>query len=198
MEDCTFRHYLTSNVDLDIHDLESCLELERVLHFKKGEFIVQEGQVSQYTYFVEKGLLRSYHIDAKGKEHLLQFAPEGWFISDHGSMFSNEPSPYFIQALEDTSAYRISDNFFNHLTKISPEFSQFNTNLLHNHVSHLQKRIIQLIANTAEERYLDFIEMYPDILLRVPQSMVASYLGIAPESLSRIRKELAERNFQKA
>ncbi len=196
MQDCKFRNYLTTNADIDISLMESCLSLQRLKHFDKNDFIVREGELCQYTYFVEKGLLRLYSIDKRGREHLLQFAPEGWFISDHGNMYSNQPSSFFIQALEPSTVYQISDDFFDQLGRKSPEFSQFNTKLLHNHISGLQKRILQLISNTAEERYLSFVEMYPDILLRVPQTMVASYLGIAPESLSRIRRELAERNFK--
>lgn len=197
MKDCKFRNYLTSNIDIDIHQLEQCLSFQEVKNFKKGVYLLQEGDICKYAYFVEKGLLRAYFIDDKGKEHLLQFAPEGWFIADHDSMYYRKPSAYFIQALEDTTAYQLNDDFFEHLARGNQAFSQFNTKLLHNHISHLQKRIIQLISATAEDRYLSFTQMYPDILLRVPQTMVASYLGITPESLSRIRKELALKNFRK-
>lgn len=78
-----------------------------------------------------------------------------------------------------------------------PSFVEFNNKLLHNHIRHLQERIKQLLSATAEERYVDFIEMYPDILQRVSQTMIASYLGITPESLSRVRKELAEKYYKK-
>ena len=83
------------------------------------------------------------------------------------------------------------------LAEQNKSFLKFNNKLLHNHIRHLQKRITQLLSATAEERYLDFIKIYPDILLRVPQSMVASYLGITPESLSRVRKDLAVQHFKK-
>ncbi len=197
MKDCKFRNYLTSNIDIDIHQLEQCLSYQEVKTFKKGAHLLQEGDICKYAYFVEKGLLRTYYIDDKGKEHLLQFAPEGWFITDHDSMYYQKPSAYYIQALEDSTVHQLSNSFFEHLASQNQDFSQFNTRLLHNHISHLQRRIIQLISATAEDRYLSFTQMYPDILLRVPQTMVASYLGITPESLSRIRKDLALRNFYK-
>lgn len=195
MKDCKFRNYLTSNIDIDIHQVEECLSFQEIKNIKKGTFLLREGEICQHAYFVEHGLLRTFSIDDKGKEHLLQFAPEGWFIADHDSLYFKKPSLYFIQALEDSTIYQLNDNFFDHMASKNHAFSQFNTKLLHNHISQLQKRIIQLISATAEDRYLTFTHLYPDIPLRVPQTMVASYLGITPESLSRIRKELAQKNF---
>ena len=90
----------------------------------------------------------------------------------------------------------MGEDFEPSLSKKLANFSAFNTKLLHNHISHLQERIDLLLGATAEERYLHFIKMYPDILLRVPQTMVASYLGITPEGLSRVRKDLAQKNFR--
>ena len=89
----------------------------------------------------------------------------------------------------------MDENILLTLSKSDPQFLEFNNKLLHNHIRHLQKRITQLLSATAEERYLDFIKIYPDLLLRVPQTLIASYLGITPESLSRVRKELASKNF---
>ncbi|MCB0687946.1 MAG: Crp/Fnr family transcriptional regulator, partial [Saprospiraceae bacterium] len=144
-----------------------------------------------------KGLLRQFAIDEKGKEHIIQFAPENWFVSDRDSVYFKEPSQYFIQTLENSSIVLIDDNFLNNLSQKVPAFVDFNTRLLHNHIRHLQNRINLLLSASAESRYLDFIKIYPDILLRVPQTMVAAYLGITPESLSRVRKNLAQKNFQK-
>lgn len=104
---------------------------------------------------------------------------------------------YYIQALEDSKLVLIDEKFMHLLAQKIPDFTDFNNKLLHNHIRQLQKRINLLLSANAEERYLQFTEMYPDILLRVPQIMVASYLGITPESLSRVRKELAHRNFRK-
>lgn len=195
MRDCKLSIFLTTNIDMDVLSIEKCLSQQKTRRFKKGEMIVQEGSICKYTFFVESGLLRIYSVDEKGKEHLLQFAPEGWFITDHDSFFYQKPSVYNIQALENTEAYLLDEDFFNQLSIQHHEFGSFNTRLLHNHISQLQKRITYLIAHTAEERYLNFTQLYPDLLLRVPQTMVASYLGITPESLSRIRKELAQKNF---
>lgn len=162
----------------------------------KNEIILRQGEFCKYTFFVAKGLLRAYTINENGKEHILQFAPEEWFISDRSSVLFNDPSLQFIEAVEESEAILIESEVFEKLSDLSSEFQHFNMFLLHNHIRHLQKRINQLLSASAEERYMDFIKMYPDILLRVPQWMVASYLGITPESLSRVRKDLAAKNFK--
>ncbi|HRN48433.1 MAG TPA: Crp/Fnr family transcriptional regulator [Niabella sp.] len=163
----------------------------------KSEFILKRGDAQSKFYYVQKGLLRYYSIDEKGKEHILQFAPEGWFISDRQSACLNLKSDFFIDALEDSELMMISEAYIINLTKSNQEFLELNNKLLQNHIRQLQNRINQLLSYTAEERYLEFVKTYPDILLRVPQWMVASYLGITPESLSRVRKELAEKNQKK-
>lgn len=165
-------------------------------NYSKGETILRQGEQCKYTFFIAKGLMRAYTINENGKEHILQFAPENWFISDRSSVLFNDPSSQFIEAVEDTEAILIESDIFEQLAELSAEFRHFNLFLLHNHIRHLQKRINQLLSASAEERYMDFIKMYPNIMLRVPQWMIASYLGITPESLSRVRKDLAMKNFK--
>ncbi len=187
--------FLTSNIDID-ESLKEAIEKCKSLKAGKGNFLLRQGEVCRHSLYVENGLLRYYSIDDKGKEHILQFAPETWFVTDRESAYFHQPSNYFIQALEDSSVILLDENFITELAQKNKSFLEFNNRLLHNHIRHLQNRINQLLSATAEERYLDFIKIYPDLLLRVPQSMVASYLGITPESLSRIRKDLATQNFK--
>lgn len=189
----SFENYLSENLDLEKEDVAALLSQCSRREFAKDEFLLRQGGHSHYVYFVERGLLKQYSVDAKGKEHILMFAPENWFVADRESAYFNRPSLYFIRALEDSSVVLLEEEFINRLAEKSESFLTFNNRLLNNHIRHLQKRITSLLSDTAEERYLTFIRMYPDILSRVPQSMVASYLGIMPESLSRVRKELAER-----
>ena len=163
---------------------------------EKGITLLRKGETCKHSFFVEKGLLRFYSIDKEGKEHIVQFAPENWFVTDRGSVFFNEPSDYFIDACEDSQVALIDEKFIKTALEISPEFRAYNETILQNHIRHLQNRINLLIGATAEERYLNFIKLYPDLSLRVPQWMIASYLGITPESLSRVRKELAKRHFK--
>jgi len=173
--------------------MESQLERKSV---GKNEMILRPGETCNYTFFVAKGLLRAYTLDEGGKEHILQFAPENWLISDRSTVLFDGVSEQFIEAVEDSEIILIETGFFEKLSEISPSFQRFNMLALNNHIRHLHKRINLLISASAEVRYMDFIELYPDILLRVPQWMTASYLGITPESLSRVRKELARKNFR--
>ena len=188
--------YLSSNLEVDENDILSIVNTCSVKNVKRDAFLLRENEHCKHTFFVEEGLLRQYSIDSKGKEHTISFAPENWFVSDRESAYFNESSSYYIQAQENSKVVLIDENFIAMLSERIPSFTEFNTKLLHNHIRHLQNRVNMLLSASAEERYLQFIEMYPDILLRVPQTMVASYLGITPESLSRVRKELARKNFR--
>lgn len=197
MNNFTLTTFLTSNIDIDKNILDKLVQNCKTIKISKGNFLLRQGEICKHSFFVESGLLRQYSIDNKGKEHILQFAPETWFVTDRESVYFNQPSNYFIQALEDSTVLQIDENFIVQLAQQNKSFLEFNNKLLHNHIRHLQKRVTQLLSATAEERYLDFIKIYPDILLRVPQSMVASYLGITSESLSRVRKDLAVKNFKR-
>ncbi|TXE07360.1 Crp/Fnr family transcriptional regulator [Gelidibacter salicanalis] len=189
--------YLSSNLGIDEAELLVLIAEYPIKKVKRDEFLLRANEFSKHTFFIEKGLLRQYSIDSKGKEHTISFAPENWFVSDRESVYFNSSSAYFIQAIEVSEIVMIDQAFINLLSEKLPRFTEFNNKLLHNHIRHLQNRIHMLLSSNAEERYLEFVKMYPDILLRVPQTMVASYLGITPESLSRVRKELAQKNFRK-
>lgn len=192
-----FKSYLKRNSG--ISDKEFDVLSEKLLHknIQKGEFVLRQGDVCRHSFFVNSGLLRAYTIDDSGKEHIIQFASENWIISDRSSAFFNEPSELYIDAIEDTSTVLFNTDFISLANEISSSFRKYNEMLLQNHIRQQQKRINLLISATAEQRYLNFIQLYPDLTLRVPQWMIASYLGITPESLSRVRKELANRNFTK-
>lgn len=191
-----FVKYLKRNAGLSDGELRQLTDIVASKTVGKGEFLLHEGEVCRHAFFVEKGLLRSFSIGETGKEHIIQFASENWFISDRSSTYFNKPSDFFIEAIEETKLVLIGTDFINIASEISPSFRQYNEKLLQNHIRHLQKRVNLLLGATAEKRYLDFINLYPDLMLRVPQWMIASYLGITPESLSRVRKELAKRNFK--
>jgi len=128
-----------------------------------------------------------------GKEHILEFAPEKWLLLDRASFYFDEPSEFFIDAIEPTTVAVLDEEFINIMSEISPQFRKYNERILQNHIRHLQKRIDQLVGASAEERYLHFLKNYPNLTLRAPQWMIASYLGITPESLSRVRRELTNR-----
>ncbi|RQO30592.1 cyclic nucleotide-binding protein [Taibaiella sp. KBW10] len=197
MNSFNLKTFLTTNVEIDEQTIKEHIEKLKKIRIKKGNFLLRQGDICKHSFFVEEGLLKYYSIDEKGKQHILQFAPEGWFVVDRESMFFNQPSQYFIETLEDSVVTMMDEDVFAELSLQNKDFALFNNRLLHNHIRHLQNRINLLLSATAEERYLEFVKIYPDLLLRVPQTLVASYLGITPESLSRVRKDLATRRFQK-
>ncbi len=163
---------------------------------KKGTVLLSPGDLRSENYFVNQGVLRCYSIDEKGKEHIIQFAPEDWMISDRNSSVFNEPSIFYIDAIEHTEVLIVPKDFFKQMQKLLPNILELNILMLHNSIRFMQQRINMLLSATAQERYLDFIKLYPNLTLRVPQWMIASYLGIMPESLSRVRKDLAKKHFR--
>jgi CRP-like cAMP-binding protein len=196
MNNFTLQHFLTTNTGLDEATLQQYLQHTTIKTFAKGDMLLRQGDICRHSFYVEKGLLRYYSIDEKGKEHILQFAPERWLVTDRESVYFNQPTDFFIDTLEPSQVAILPNDFFADLSAENKTFLEFNEKLLHNHIRHLQRRINLLLSASAEERYLDFISHYPDLLLRVPQWMIASYLGITPESLSRVRKDLAAKNYK--
>ncbi len=196
MEYQNFRNHLSKILGVPIASLEFCSTFYEVKQAKKNEIILREGEISDCTFFVEKGLLRMYSIDKVGKEHVIQFAPENWIISETTSQLLNEKSRFYIEAIEESTIIVTREGFFEDLSKIYPDVAEKNQRLMFNHIKNLQNRVNALISTTAEERYLEFLKKYPNLMLRAPQWMVASYLGITPESLSRVRKELAKKKFE--
>ncbi|MCD1117198.1 Crp/Fnr family transcriptional regulator [Chryseobacterium turcicum] len=188
-------NYLAKVFEVPAEKVNLCSIQYELKKVSKHEMLLQEGEVCRNTFFVEKGLLRMYSIDKNGKEHVIQFAPENWLIGDRSSLYFNEKSRYYIEAVEDSEVLFLQPDFFSKLLEEFPNSIEKNDLIIQKHVKSLQDRINSLLGETAEERYLKFIKMYPDLLLRVPQWMIASYLGITPESLSRVRKELAKKNF---
>ncbi|SFW19241.1 Crp/Fnr family transcriptional regulator [Cellulophaga fucicola] len=192
-----FKTYLFDKMGVDAiayEQLEPYIKSRVVL---KGEQLLIAGDVCKHTFYVEKGLLRLYGLDENGKENVLQFATENWLVSDRDSVYFKEPSIYYIDALEKTVVVLLDEEFIELLAELTPSFRKNNEKLLHNHIRHLNRRVHLLLGASAKTRYLEFVKMYPDVLLRAPQWMIASYLGITPESLSRIRKDLAKQNFTK-
>lgn len=192
-----FKQYLQAHTPISDEQFDALSREVTVRAYPKGRILVRPGDDAVQGFFVSKGLLRSYTIDAKGKEHIIQFAPENWWLADRGSMYFGEPAAYFMDVVEDAELVVVNRNFLERAQEICPAFASYNIQLLHNAARHMQQRIAQLLAATAEERYLAFIQLYPNLMLRVPQLMVASYLGITPETLSRVRRELARKNFGK-
>lgn len=191
-----FKKHLIEKGGLSEEEFDQILPYINTKHFRKNEYLLKQGDICPHYFFVEQGVLRFYSLNEDGKENILQFATESWIVSDRGSVFFQEPSRYYIDAVEDSLVVILDENFVNEVAKLNSNFRKQNEVLLQNHIRHLYKRISLLLGATARSRYLEFVAMYPDIMLRVPQRMIASYLGVTPESLSRVRKALAKENFK--
>ena len=153
---------------------------------QKGELLLRAGDMAKHGIFVASGCLRSYTIDSKGKEHILQFSPEDWWT---GNGFANDgPSEIFIDALEDSEIFVFDSTSLHKLGEYVPASAGLYQTALQKSVNARNQRILSYLSDTAEERYNAFLKKYPSLLQRVPQHMIASFLGISPETLSRIRK----------
>jgi CRP-like cAMP-binding protein len=162
-------------------------------HLKKGELLLREGDVARHGAFVAKGCLRSYVVDNKGKEHVVQFAPETWWLADIHSIVNKVPTLYFIDAIEATDVLLLDAAGQQKLMEAIPGFQNSFQAGRQKHTTVKDHRIIASLTATAEERYRHFLQTYPSIAQRVPQHMLASFLGITPETLSRIRKRWASK-----
>jgi len=158
---------------------------------RKKQYLLQEGDPCRYIAFVDKGMLREYSVDKNGNEHIIQFAPEGWTIADLYSFLTGELATYNIDALEDAELVLMSKSAHDELLKISPKYETYNRLQITGAYLAMQKRITSILSLSLEERYTNLTALYPDIVHRVPQHMLASFMGLKPETLSRVRKKIA-------
>ena len=182
---------ITEKIPLSEEEFEVCKALFTPRKVRKKQFLLQEGDVSKYQIFVNKGLLRSYTIDDKGAEHILQFALEGWWTADLYSFFTEEPSLFNIEALEDSELLLINRPSWEALLEKLPVLERYFRILIQNSLIATQRRLMESLSETAEKKYLKFMQLYPESIQRVPQHMIASYLGITRETLSRLRRDIA-------
>ena len=187
------RAYLEERASFTAADLD--LVRAAFLHrqLAAGEFLQKAGDVARYAAFVAKGCLRHYVIDAKGKEHIVQFAPETWWLADATSLRERTPSTFFFDAVEDSDVMLIDGQSHQRLVDQVPGYAAAFRTGLQRHAAAKDHRIASSLSETARERYLEFLRVYPSIVQRVPQAMLASYLGMTPETLSRIRKQLSKK-----
>jgi len=160
------------------------------LSLSRGEFLQRSGTVAKYTGFVALGCARKYTIDAAGKEHIVAFAPETWWVADGVSLTTGTPSQFFIDAIEDSDLLLIDPASHEELVEKVPGYGVAYRRALQKAAAARDGRIARALSASARERYLEFLETYPSIVARVPQRMLASYLGVSPETVSRIRKAL--------
>lgn len=175
-------------------ELDKILNIENesnLKHYKKGEFIQQSNQLKASAIYVKKGLIRSYIVDNNGKEHIYMFASEDWITGDIEAIEFNKPTRLYIDCLEDSEVILLKKDHVAEANLSKEKMLQIMQKLWRN-MAKLQHRILMLLGSSAIDRYKYFLEIYPELPNRVPQKMIASYLGIMPQTLSTIRSRIAK------
>ena len=185
---------ISEKISVTEEEFAVCKTLFQPKKLRKKQWLLQEGEICRYTAFIEKGMLRSYTIDQKGDEHILQFAMEGWWMADLYSYLTDEPSNLNMEALEDSELLLITHPSWELLMQKIPKFERYFRILLQNNLIATQRRLMGTLSETAEAKYIKLVDSYPECINRVPQHMIASYLGITRETLSRLRRQLATRS----
>jgi len=156
------------------------------IHIKKQDFLIRPGETNGGAFLVRKGLLRTFKVDAKGKEHILLFAAEGWIIGDIELQIKGQSSGVYVQAIEDAEVHRF---------EMPSKEDSGNHDRLLRRILTLEERVMMLLSHSALERYESFLASYPDLVNRIPQWMIASYIGVTPEALSKARRSRVQGGF---
>ena len=180
--------HFEERVQLTDQEHNKVRESFKTVTLKKKEMLLFKGEVSSHMRFIAEGCLRSYFIDDEAKEHIVQFGIEGWWVNDLYSYLTRTPAQQFIQAIENTTVLQIHRDTLNKLYDQAPSIERFFRLKFEKAYVALQDRTMNTMSKTAENRYMEFRSKYRDIEQRVPQYMIASYLGITPEFLSAMRK----------
>lgn len=180
--------HITEQINITETEFAQSLAYFEQVHFKKKALVIRADELVARQFFVMKGCLRSYLLDDQNREHTVQFAIENWWVSDFTAYFTSAKSILYVECLENCELLSIHKNTLEQLYREVPTLEKFFRRKLENAFVSFQKRIISNLYKTAEERYQEFMANYPNIEQRVRNYQIASYLGITPESLSRIRK----------
>jgi len=182
-----FEKFIRAQAEITDEDIKLFRDTAIEKTLRRKEFLLQEGEVCRYKTFVSKGFMRTYRISNDGTEHVLQFSPENSWTTDPESLENNTPSSNNIVALEPSELVMWTKKDFNYLFEKIPNLKDYSQKLVYRNLYLSRQRIYTAISSTAEEKYDEFIQMYPGIISRVPLHMVASFLGVSRETLSRIR-----------
>ena len=184
---------ISRHIQLDKTEEDFFVSLLQSKKLKRKAFLLKHGDICRTENFIIKGCLRTYTIDENGFEHIVMFGIEDWWVGDLFSFITQNPTTYFIDALEDTEILQISKANLDRLFERVPKFERFFRLILQNAFIAQQNRINQNLSYTAEQRYLDFIKKYPQMEQRLSQKQVSAYLGITPVFLSMLRRKLSRK-----
>ena len=189
MIEILFKH-IEEKVSLTATDKEMINTFFIRKRIRKKQYLLHEGDVCKYLSFIATGLVRTYNVDEKGDEHMSVFGWEGWWISDFNSFLSEVPAMFYIDAIEDSEVLMISRSDYDTLTLQVPIMDRYFRILFQNSLVTKERRLMSSITHSAQQKYVQLLNSNPEIINKIPQNMVASYLGIAPETLSRIKRNL--------
>ena len=181
---------ISKHIHLDTTEKEIFTSYLQSKKIKRKEFVLTDGDICRYSTFVTSGCLRGFTVDKNGIEHVISFAPPGWWIADMYSLISQKPGILNIEALEDTEAILLSKTNQEKLYHEVPKFERFFRIIAENSLVANQQRVIDNLSLTAEERYNLFCKRYPTLIDYLPQKQIASYIGVTPEFFSRMKKAL--------
>jgi len=181
--------HIRRHVELNENEVQILLKYVRPHNLKKKEFLLTQGQICKGNYFVEKGCLRMFFINGKETEQITQFALETWWLADYFSLADNTPSQYYIQAIEKSEIVSIDAQLQDSLLRELPQLERYFRIIMHRALAASQLRIKYLYELSKEELYNLFSSSFPEFVQRVPQYMIASYLGLTPEYVSELRKK---------
>ena len=167
--------------------------MPKTIKAPKGTILLKPDEICKVGYKVISGCLKSYVINSSGKEHIIQFGPEDWLISDMESFTHNTKSKIYIDAVEDSELEILDKSYFPEFNEMENEMLLSVSLKLRNNLIATKNRLISLLSSTSEERYIEFTQTYPQLLQRLPQKLIASYLGMTPEHLSYIRGKLGKK-----
>lgn len=178
--------HIGKHTSLSKEEEEKIISVLKTRKLKKKQFLLQEGDVQKQAVFVISGCLRSYSIDKNGFEHVLQFAPPGWWIGDMRSMITQQPGTLYIDAIDDSEILLLSKTDLDKLYEAIPKLERLFRILAENSLATYQHRLIDNLSLSAMERYNNFCQTYPSLIEYLPQKQVASYIGVTPEFLSKM------------
>ncbi|MBR9757818.1 MAG: Crp/Fnr family transcriptional regulator [Algicola sp.] len=183
--------YIAQYVALSEEERDFLVSKLRYRRYLKGQFILQQGDVSKTECFIVKGCTKMFFVDDEGQEHIVMFSIEDWWTSDLGSFSAQIPSDFNVQCLEDTETIQFHIDVIEEVFERIPKMERFFRKIIEKAYVSSQKRIVRNFSMAAKARYLYFRETYPKMERRIPQYMIASYLGITKEFLSKIKSQLA-------
>ncbi|MEQ8927566.1 MAG: Crp/Fnr family transcriptional regulator [Fulvivirga sp.] len=178
-------------VEFSEEEEQRLISIIRTTKVKKRQYIDQPGFTSGFRNYVVEGAFRSFFVDDDGKDHTVQIAMEDWFVSDFYSYITQTPATLFVEALEDSVIFQMKYNDIEGLCKEMHSLSEYFRVSTEKAFAFSRKRALANLSMTAEERYLDMLDRYPNMIQRVPQKVIASYLGMSAEFMSKIRARLA-------